>query len=216
MYVEYAFSFKSFVEYGNSLMNNTTSEIWSPIIYNNIIRDMYEVSNLGRIRNSRTGHMMTPTPSEKGYMLVSFRCYTTDSERIKTSSIKIHRIVASTFVSGRSEINNEVNHKDGDKNNNRADNLEWISHLENIRHGYRNNLIPVLRGDRHGNSSHSEIDIDIICKYLVKHYGSCKSALDDIINNETIDCTLKYIYRIKYKKTGKHISDKYFTEDSFK
>jgi len=52
----------------------------------------------------------------------------------------IHRLVAECFVP-RPDGNVEVNHKDGDKLNNCAANLEWVSHLENVRHAYRTGLI---------------------------------------------------------------------------
>ena len=53
----------------------------------------------------------------------------------------VHRLVAECFVPRPAGEVLEVNHKDGDKLNNRASNLEWVSHLENVRHAYRTGLI---------------------------------------------------------------------------
>ena len=47
----------------------------------------------------------------------------------------IHRIVACTFIENHNNIL-EVNHKDGNKLNNRVDNLEWITKSENIKHAF--------------------------------------------------------------------------------
>ena len=53
----------------------------------------------------------------------------------------VHRLVAECFVPKSAGEGLEVNHKDGDKLNNRASNLEWTTHLENVRHAYRTGLI---------------------------------------------------------------------------
>ena len=53
----------------------------------------------------------------------------------------VHRLVAECFVPKPAGEGLEVNHKDGDKLNNHASNLEWVSHLENVRHAYRTGLI---------------------------------------------------------------------------
>lgn len=50
-----------------------------------------------------------------------------------TKSMFVHRLVAMAFVPGY-EDGKEVNHKDCDRQNNSADNLEWVSHYENIRY----------------------------------------------------------------------------------
>ena len=53
----------------------------------------------------------------------------------------IHRMVAECFVPKPPGEKLEVNHKDGNKLNNHASNLEWTTHLENVRHAYRTGLI---------------------------------------------------------------------------
>lgn len=184
-------------------------EIWKPVIYRNIKPDMYEVSNLGNFRNCKTNHIMTQCPSEKGYMMVSFRC----SDE-KTRCIKIHRIVAWMFVPGYDELHNEVNHKDGNKKNNHADNLEWVTRKENIHHGYENGLIPVLRGERHGNHSMTDDEIAIISSLLVECRGNSNRVFVKS-QNMGMAVSLHAIQRIKYKLTGKHVSDLYFDENTF-
>lgn len=52
----------------------------------------------------------------------------------KHLNVSVHRLVASHFVKG--DTNLEVNHKDGDRTNNRSDNLEWVTRSENIQHSY--------------------------------------------------------------------------------
>lgn len=49
--------------------------------------------------------------------------------------IAVHRLVAMTYIDNPNNLP-EVNHKDGNKSNNNVDNLEWITHRDNIRHSY--------------------------------------------------------------------------------
>lgn len=55
----------------------------------------------------------------------------------KTRTYKVHRLVADAFVPGRTEERNQVNHIDGNPENNVYSNLEWVTQSENLKHAYR-------------------------------------------------------------------------------
>ncbi len=95
-------------------------EIWKTIEkYPN-----YEVSNKGRVRNKRTNYILKPLLNEDNY-------YYVDLYRIpqKPEHNRIHRLVATAFIGDGTNM--AVNHKDGNKLNNNADNLEWVTPSEN-------------------------------------------------------------------------------------
>lgn len=60
----------------------------------------------------------------------------------------VHRLVAAAFLSPTPN-STEVNHKDGDKKNNRLDNLEWVTGSENQKHSYKLGLRKPMRGSLH-------------------------------------------------------------------
>ena len=99
-------------------MNAT--EQWKPVPQ----KPRYEVSSRGRLRNTKTGRILRPQPNTNGY----------PSARLgKGTPVRIHRLVAEAFCS-RVEGCTLVNHKDGDRANNCAENLEWVSYSGNANH----------------------------------------------------------------------------------
>ena len=83
----------------------------------------YEVSNLGRMRHARWKKVLKTQKNRNGYLgLVTKQGY-----------IYPHKQVALAFCPGWKE-GLQVNHKDGNKHNNRATNLEWVTASENVRH----------------------------------------------------------------------------------
>jgi len=83
-----------------------------------------EVSTLGRVRPVM-GHYYTNHPIKNGYMNVRIPI---DG---KWTTKLVHRLVAQTFIPNPDNLP-EINHKDSNRTNNSADNLEWCTHKENI------------------------------------------------------------------------------------
>ena len=90
--------------------------------------ERYEVSNLGRIKNTVTGKIMSPKSSYKDQYLV-VNLYNNKNNKLRT----IHRIVAENFVE-KADGKNIVNHKNCIRHDNRAANLEWVTNKENRHH----------------------------------------------------------------------------------
>ena len=115
-------------------------ENWLPIKgYEN----NYEISDLGNVRNKKTKQILKGDINNAGYRRVIL--YTPIKKRFF-----VHRLVAFHFCRGYSE-ELVVNHIDGDKQNNAATNLEWVTRSENDLHAYKNDLrhihIPKHSGD---------------------------------------------------------------------
>lgn len=91
----------------------------------------YEISNLGNVRNTKTGRIMNPGVSGNGYKQVSLRMKKSN----KFEKRYIHRLVATYWIPNP-ENKREVNHINLDKTDNRVENLEWITSSENQKHKY--------------------------------------------------------------------------------
>lgn len=122
-------------------------EHWKPIAG---YEELYEVSDLGRVRSLKAGRCLKPQAAGLGYKKVEL--YRTG----KRKSVFVHRLVAKAFVPNPSKFL-EVNHIDEDKSNNAASNLEWCSRKYNVNYGTCQarraaaKSIPVNQYDKFGN-----------------------------------------------------------------
>lgn len=96
--------------------------------------EQYAVSNLGRIKSFRykNGYLvriMSPSVVH-GYLRVELR------KEGKKISVGVHRLVAEAFIPNL-ENKPIVNHKNGRKQDNRVENLEWATNSENVSHAFR-------------------------------------------------------------------------------
>ena len=145
--------------------------------------DYYEVSNTGIIKskarklNRKDGKKMFkrafelhPAVDPGGYLRTMF-CID-----LKNTTVKVHRIVAEAWVKGKTKKRNEVNHKDGIKQNNEADNLEWVTHAENCQHSYDMGLQKPRRGSTNNLAKLTESDIPKIRQLFKDGWSSRKIA----------------------------------------
>lgn len=101
-------------------------EIWADV---KGFEGFYQISDQGQLRSLRTGKVMSSRSiGTKGYVQTTLR------REGKSTGITVHRLVAKAFVDGF-EPGKEVNHKNGCKTDNRAENLEWVTSSENKLHG---------------------------------------------------------------------------------
>ena len=117
------------------------TEIWHPCAG---FETHYEVSNMGNVRSieryANNGHnnglrklpskVLKSAVGKSGYLLVTFSVDNTQSSQ------NVHRLVARAFICNDAN-KPQVNHKDGNKQNNCLDNLEWATASENGLHAYR-------------------------------------------------------------------------------
>lgn len=152
----------------------------------------YEASTMGRIRsknykNSGRTKVLKPSESDDGYLKTMLQ-----NDKGGYNSWAIHKWIASAYL-GEKPAGKEINHKDGNKLNNRPDNLEFCSRSENMTHAYKNNLLTCKRGSLNGMAKISEQDVKEIRfhaekyaprygrKYLAEKYGISEAHIKDIV-----------------------------------
>lgn len=105
------------------------NEVWKNIPN---YEKLYQASNLGRIRNKKTKNILKGVDT-KGYLRITI------SYKNERKIISKHRLIAMTFIPNPNNYP-EVNHIDGNKHNNRVDNLEWCTRQQNAIHSIINGL----------------------------------------------------------------------------
>lgn len=162
-------------------------EVWKDIVG---YSGRYQVSNLGRVRSSRAGgawFLKAAADNGKGYKN-TILC---DGKKCKHKYI--HRLVLEAFCGPA--LGREAAHIDGNRGNNRADNLMWASKKENESHKVRHNTLTV--GERNGQAKLTKKDVEEIrsarlkpyefngIKKLAEKYGVCRRTIHSIRENRS-------------------------------
>jgi hypothetical protein len=115
------------------------NEIWRPVVG---FEGVYEVSDHGRVkrimggRGAVTGKILSLNRlNKKGYATVWLHKFINGVQVKKFMTT--HHVVAAAFLPPQPTPDHQVNHKDGVKTNNCADNLEWVTNQENMDHSWR-------------------------------------------------------------------------------
>ena len=140
-------------------------EIWKDI---KDYEGYYQISSNGQVKSLLTNKILIGDTNNLGYRRVTL--YSPIKKRFF-----IHRLVALHFCEGYQD-GLIVNHKDGDKANNKAENLEWVTHSENDLHAYKNNL----RKPQPCKFKHKVIAYDLNTKTIVKIYNNVEECAKDL------------------------------------
>ena len=160
-------------------------EIWKDI---EGYEKYYQVSNRGRVRsldrvvnknNGRTefnkGIIRRLTPDKRGYLIV----YLLKNGKGKAG--KVHRLVLEAFTPN--PFNKCcVNHIDGNKRNNDIENLEWVTHKENMAHASKMGLLSYKNS-----KSVRMLDIN---GHFIKKFKSIKDACLEVTNGRLSKCDI--------------------------
>jgi predicted DNA-binding protein YlxM (UPF0122 family) len=179
-------------------------EIWKSLKGIVEYGDYYEVSNLGRVRsvdrrvNSRNGkrlvkgQILKQQVDKYGYMRVY--CYLNGKGR----NYQVHRLVALSFIPNL-ENKPQVNHKDGNKQNNHIDNLEWSTNKENMKHAFSIGLNEGIKGEENVNAKLTENDVVNIYNLYKTNKYSMKDLADKFNTSET------NVFNIVSRNSWKHL-----------
>lgn len=157
-------------------------EIWKDIPN---YEGLYQVSNLGRIKSlkreannqyCKDDTILKVRKHKNGY------CFVALYKNGKSKEISIHRIVATSFLENSNNYPS-INHINGNKEDNRIENLEWCSPSHNTKEAFRIGLMKPNYKVLKENSKRLSIgvlQIDKLTKKVIKEWDSMKEAEDTL------------------------------------
>jgi len=158
----------------------------------------YQVSNLGQVRRidnpkykSQKNYIIKQQTDKNGYVSVLLSVDGFHKRKLA------HRLVAEVFISNPDK-KPVVDHKDFDKSNNNAKNLDWVTQSENCQRAIKAGRYPNNKGEKHGMSKLKEEDVRQIKKELKCGNGICYIALKYGVSDQTI-------YDINKGRRWKHL-----------
>lgn len=150
------------------------------------LKDYYTITSEGKIYSDNSGLMKTRNRAGTEYQIINF-----SKEDGKKKTFRVHRLVLMAFKPVDGMENLEVNHIDGNKKNNKLENLEWCTSSENQIHAFKTGLQEPRRGERSNFAKLTEEDIKKI--FELRKQGLTQKEIGDIIgcSRSNISCILR-------------------------
>lgn len=159
--------------------------------------DRYLIGTDGTVWSKRKKKFIATRLDRYGYPRVNLY------EGTKLYTRTIHRLLALAFIKNDDPENKkEVNHIDGDKENNDLSNLEWVTSSENQIHAFEKGLQKGQKGESNGMAKYKEEDVIVVCEMLSEGYGNAQ--IRDITGY-----SLSFIEKIKYGETWTYLTKDY-------
>lgn len=182
-------------------------EIWKNI---DGFENLYKISTYGRIKSLGNGKSTNSTTKQERILKTNYSSTGYEKAKLfkngKRHYFSIHRLVALNFLSN--DLNKkEVNHKDGNKQNNNVSNLEWVTASENQLHAFKHGLQKSKMGKDHIQSkSIKQLDLN---GNLIRTFESINQVKRELGFNSygIIKCCKKEKrYRTAYKYKWEYVN----------
>lgn len=162
------------------------------------IKDCYYINDSGEIRNINTGNFIKKKIETDGYIRVSLM-----KKSGGTTYVQLHRVLMMAFKPVENMEKLQINHKDGNKQNNSFDNLEWVSPQANIQHSIKNGFtkFEYLQGEKTNFAHYTEADALKVIELL-----KTNQYTDKEISQLTGFPVRSFIARIRRKETWKYLT----------
>lgn len=165
------------------------------VIPNVKLKYEYLINESGEVYSKTTNTFLKPNKVAKGYLRYGL---TTETGR---KYFMAHRLVLFTYNPTENMESLQVNHKDGNKENNHLSNLEWCSGSENVKHSLSTGLKVSAKGEQVGSSVLNEKKVLEIVELLLNTNLSLQKIGDKFgVSRHTI-------FDIKRKKSWKYLTE---------
>lgn len=124
-----------------------------------LIESRYEIYQNGDVFDKKRNKYCKKSLDSKGYHQVWIA--------MLGKNIRVHRLIMCKYNPIQNAYMYQVNHKDGNKTNNKLCNLEWVTQSDNQKHAFRHNLL-TRKGENNSQSKLTEVQVKEIIQLLLQ------------------------------------------------
>ena len=160
----------------------------------------YYISKDGIVINIKTNRQLKYQLDKNGYFRVNL--YNKENQTKQS----VHRLVALAYLENNNDLP-QVNHKDGNKQNNNVENLEWCSAKENVNHAFRTGLKKSVGACHIGelNTKNKLKESDVL---QIRKRKKQNEKIKDVFQDYKTKITYKGFEQIWFNYTWKHLVEK--------